>query len=61
MHGASGLGLSATSSEAASEESLPEERYLSRAANEARAASKALHCLPKTSPSRQVYRGDSDP
>lgn len=58
MHGASRLGtFSYTffSSESVSRERLPEERYLSWVEDEARGASEALHCLPKTSPSRDVY------
>ena len=61
MHGASGLGLSATFAKAISGHSLLEERYLSWAEDEARVVSKAMYCLPKTSPCRPVFRAALTP
>ena len=48
-------------SEAMSEYSLPEERHLSWAEDEVRVVSKALYCLPKTTPCRPVFRVDMNP
>ena len=50
-----GLELSAMNPRAVVRENLLEERHLSWAEDEARGTSEALRCLPKTSPSRDVY------
>ena len=55
MHGTSGLGLSAMFLKAMSGYSLLEERHLSWAEDEAQVMSKALYCLPKTTPCRPVF------
>ena len=61
MHRASRLGLSVMVPKAVSRYSLLEERHLSWAEDEARAVLGALHCLPKTNPSRLVSRVELDP
>ena len=61
MHRASRLGLSVMAPKAVSRYSLLEERHLSWAEDEALAVLGALHCLPKTTPSRLVSRVELDP
>ena len=61
MHRAFRLELSVMVRKAVSRYTLLEERHLSWAEDEARAVWEALHCLPKTTPSRLLSRVEFDP